>query len=316
MGLNQQQLSKHIDTILQSRRILNKIVVLCEGDIQPLQGRPSPQEYRKMEKMPDTNFYKACVPRKWSQRRPQFFNCGDRKDVINTYFGLLEQHNKAPHNSYLAPSKLFAMVDLDLQSQRIDQEYQFNDTEEIFHNLYERAKVNETNAAQHRIWVTGFIHKEAYFLQPDLQDLFDNYPTPLTFQGSSLTLDDIYLMMSNTLNSLPDLQNNFAGACSRIAFCDVLDCQDSTSLKDSWQNAFRHTDDPADKNTLIYSLLMITKAKEQWHQVLPDPGSGWTQGDNIFREQLTLEIGRFISEHSDSTDHHLSAFFRTLHQSI
>ncbi len=137
MSLNSEELHQHCQQILSQRRIKNKIVILCEGQITKNQGRPSPQSYRKMEKMPDANFYNACVPKNCNQYRPQFFNCGDRKDVINTYFNLLELHYNEINNSYLNPKKLFAIVDLDNQIQNITNkyDYQFSDTEEIFKHL-------------------------------------------------------------------------------------------------------------------------------------------------------------------------------------
>ena len=124
-----------------------------------------------MEKLPDANFYKACVPRWWKNYRPQFFNCGDRKDVIDTYFKLLELHKEFPNNSFLTPDKLFAIVDLDLQLHKINEKYPFQDTDEIFYSLYEHAGVKEKDISQNRIWVTGLIHKEAYFLLPEIQDI-------------------------------------------------------------------------------------------------------------------------------------------------
>ena len=166
MGLKPEELQQHCLQILKQRRILNKIVILCEGEIsKKIQGRPSPQSYSKMEQLPDANFYNACVPNNWKQYRPQFFNCGDRKDVIDSYFHLLELHSKDINNSYLTPEKLFAIVDLDIQIQNIANfyNYSFSDTEEIFTHLYEKARVNEQNFKEHRIWVTGLIHKEAYF---------------------------------------------------------------------------------------------------------------------------------------------------------
>ncbi len=215
MSLNKEQLKQHCLTIIKSPRIRNKIVVLCEGDISNMQARLSPSSYRQMEKMPDSNFYKACVPRWWSQYRPQFFNCGDRKDVIDSYFNLLDLNN-SHENSYLEPAKLFAIIDLDLQSQEISN-YPFSDTEEIFCNLYEGMDVNETNAANHRIWVTGLIHKEAYFLLPDLQDMvFNKLPVPMIHNHSPLLLEDIYIAMSDSISDDADLQNNFQRACSRI----------------------------------------------------------------------------------------------------
>jgi hypothetical protein len=42
---NQTQLNQHCKAIRQSRRIKNKTVVLCEGNIQAIQGRASPQSW-------------------------------------------------------------------------------------------------------------------------------------------------------------------------------------------------------------------------------------------------------------------------------
>jgi len=56
-------------TIIKSARIRNRIVVLCEGDVPNSEIR-TPSEYGKMEKMPDVNFYKACVPRWWKNYLP------------------------------------------------------------------------------------------------------------------------------------------------------------------------------------------------------------------------------------------------------
>jgi hypothetical protein len=120
MSLNPEQTKKHCEVILQSRRIKNKIVVLCEGVTPKIQGRESPQSYKAMEQMPDANFYKACVPTWWRQKLPEFFNCGDRKDVIDTYFTLLTLHKQDSTNSYLDCDRLFAIIDLDLQLQTID----------------------------------------------------------------------------------------------------------------------------------------------------------------------------------------------------
>jgi hypothetical protein len=39
MSFDAQQLEEHCQTILQSRRIQNKIVILCEGSFAPIKGR-------------------------------------------------------------------------------------------------------------------------------------------------------------------------------------------------------------------------------------------------------------------------------------
>jgi hypothetical protein len=99
--LSEAELEQHCRYILSQRRIKNKIVVLCEGVRAQGGQRLSPQLYGKMEELPDANFYNACIPYYWTQKRPQFFNCGDRADTINTYSKLLEINALEPEISFL-----------------------------------------------------------------------------------------------------------------------------------------------------------------------------------------------------------------------
>lgn len=313
MSLDLEQIRQHCKVILNSRRIFNKIVVLCEGEIKSLQGRQSPQMYRQMERMPDSNFYKASIPRWWTERLPQFFNCGDRNDVLNTYFTLLELHEEGI-DSYLNPTKLFAFVDLDIQPKKIEHSYLFSDTEEIFFNLYNKTKTNEVNACQHRVWVTGLIHKEAYFLVPGLQSVFDQFSVQAVYGGRSLLLEDIYLVMASDISSDADLQNNFQRVCARINYCAELDLTEATKLEDSWKLEFQSTEDATRKDELIFNLLTIRKAKGYWHQI--EPSSEWTRSSSTFREQLSLEIGRFYSEQVDIAQYHIPSFFKVLYQFV
>ncbi|MCP4133881.1 MAG: hypothetical protein GY754_23125 [bacterium] len=312
MSLTPDELTEHCTTILESRRIKNKIVLLCEGDIQVVKGQRSPTIYRRMETMPDSNFYKACIPTGWTALLPQFFNCGDKISVLNTYVTLLELHNKSPEKSYLSPDKLFALVDLDLQFQETTRPYDFKDTEEIFHDLYDKGKVNEANTHKHRIWVTGLIHKEAYFLHPELQDFFDNYPTPPAFNGTKLNLEGIYTAMSGAIDSDTDLADNFDRARARISYCDTLDLANTNRLKESWQREYQNASDVAQKHDLSCALLTIKKAKDYWAKIKPLPDSDWTRNDGVYREQLLLKIGKFYSQESQNSDHHIPAFFKTL----
>jgi hypothetical protein len=315
MSLSRKQLEQHCKAILQSRRILNKIVVLCEGDIPKLQGRPSPQSYGKMEEMPDSNFYKACVPQCRSKPRPEFFNCGDRKDVIDSYFTLLELHAEDSGRSYLDPNKLFAIVDLDLQVQTLNNDsYAFADTEAIFHDLYEKFKVKDKKTTLHRIWVTGLIHKEAYFLIPELQSLFDNRYTFPIDQGNSIILKEIYIDMADKMSSDLDLQNNSPRVFNRIRCCSGLDCSEIDKLQDSWKDQFQKAVHDTQKDELVFALLTIKKAKNYWHQV--QPPSDWTRPLEVFREQLSLEIGRFYSEHSNDPKYHIPFFLKTLYEFV
>lgn len=118
---------------------------------------------------------------------------------------------------------------------KINEKYPFQDTDEIFYSLYEHAGVKEKDIDRHRIWVTGLIHKEAYFLLPEIQDIFTDYPIQPYFDGIPLNLEKLYLTMSDAIDIDNDLQNNFDRAGKRIQYCPMLLCQDVSSLKNSWQ---------------------------------------------------------------------------------
>ncbi len=312
MGLKPEELLEHCQQILKQRKILNKIVILCEGEIKKNQGSPSPQTYSKMEQMPDANFYNACVPNRWRQYRPQFFNCGDRKDVIDSYFNLLELHHQDINNSYLSPEKLFAIVDLDIQIQNITNfyNYPFSDTEDIFQNIYKNAKVKEQNIKKHRIWVTGLIHKEAYFLTPELQPVFNSSLNTPIYEGNKLSLEKIYIKMADDFIHDVDLQKNLAKVSNRISDCTGLDCSGVKKLCHSWKFEFKACNDELRKNDLIYSLLTLRKAKDYWNQIQPPPD--WNSSVEAFKDQLLLEIGKFYSEHSSNPKYHISFFLETL----
>ena len=315
MSLNPEQLKEHCKMILQSRRIKNKIVVLCEGVAPKIQGRESPQSYKAMEQLPDANFYKACIPTWWKQKLPEFFNCGDRKDVLDTYFTLLTLHKQDSTNSYLECDRLFAMIDLDLQLQKIDN-YSFKDTEAIFCNLYEKSQVQKQNAAQHRIWITGLIHKEAYFLTPELQSLFDDYPHSPTYQENRVSLTNIYSDMADGISNDRDLQNNLQRAFNRVNHCSGLDCTqlDLDKFQDSWKHQFQNTTDATQKHELILALLTIKKAKDYWKQI--KSSDDWSCNERVFREQLSLEIGRFYAHQSSDVKSHIPFFFKALHELV
>ncbi|MEG4148218.1 hypothetical protein [Microcoleus sp. Pol12B5] len=313
MSLNPEQLKQHCEAILQSHRINNRIVVLCEGPISDIEGRRSPQAYKKMEEMPDANFYKACVPRWWREKLPQFFNCGDRASVINTYLKLLTLHKQDTANSYLEPDRLFAMIDLDLHLQKID-DYPFPDTEAIFCDLYEKSEVRSQNAKRHRIWITGLIHKEAYFLTPELQSIFDDYPHPPMYQDNPVEVNSIYMDMADKISSDPDLKNNLniQRALNRINHC--LNCADLNRLQDSWKTEFQNTSDETCKHQLIMALLTIKKAKDYWGEIKPPVD--WSGNDRQFRDQLSLKIGEFYSQQNSDVKYHIPFFFKTLHDFV
>jgi hypothetical protein len=317
MSFSEKELKQHCEIILKQRKVRNKIIVLCEGVIPKEQGRPSPQSYGRMDTLPDSNFYKACIPSDWRNSRPEFFNCGDCNNVANTYFTLLEMIEEDTDNQYFHPKKIFAIVDLDIQIRPI-YNYRFSNTQEIFCSLYDKIKINEANADKdqepHEILVTGLIHKEAYFLVPALQSIFDGYSIQPFYKDSKLLLEDIYLAMSQDLCLDADLKANFAIACSRISQCAGLDFSEIDKLKYSWINEFQNAIDENRKHELIFSLLTTRKAKEYWHQV--QPSDEWSRNDSVYRDQLSLEIARdFYAKQTDdeaAAKYHIPYFFKML----
>ncbi|MDD1415466.1 hypothetical protein MEN41_12730 [Dolichospermum sp. ST_con] len=314
MSFNEQELKEHCLKIIQDSRIKNKIVILYEGLIPPkVEGRRSPQLYKQMEQMPDANFYNACVPTWWKQYRPVFFNCGDRNDVLNTFFGLLDLHNTDNNQSFLSPDKIFAIVDLDIQLANIKKDYKFQNTDDIFYSIYDETKINETDLNHHRIWITGLIHKEAYFLKPDIQEVFDNQYTPI-YKENTVNLENIYLDMVNDMTNDADLQIHWSRVIKRISHLSSFDGMEIDKFQYSWQEEYQNNQNLHYKNKLINAVLMLVKSKEYWKQILPD--DNWTHSESKFREQLSLEIGKFYSKQDCIVENHIPFFFKTLYKLI
>lgn len=310
MGLSSEELERHCQQILKDRRIKNKIVVLCEGKIINVTGRLSPQAYKRIEQMPDANFYKKCVPKSWNDKpKPQFFNCGDRSGVIDSYFKLLQLSSS--NQSYLDKSKLFALVDLDIQSHKIDN-YLYSDTEQIFNNLYRHTRVIKDQVERHFIWVTGLIHKEAYFITPNMQQVFDHSILSPQYDNSPVLLKDLYFKICCEMTEDPDLESNFNRVANRINYHQDINCDSLKQLKYFWKNELTKCREVPEIRELIFNLLTIIKAKKYWHQI--KPSNHWTKEDFIFREQLSLEIGEFYSRLDwHNPKHHIPYFFNTLY---
>jgi hypothetical protein len=308
MSFTDAELEQHCRYILGERRIKNKIVILCEGGRYDASERLSVQSYGRMEELPDANFYSACVPSYWRQGRPQFFNCGDRHDTLSTYFKLLEIHDQESKLYYLSSDLLFALVDIDLHTAKIeDKEYGFADTEEIFHDLYLDLKIQIDKLPQHRIWVTGLMHKEAYFLNPALQSIFDSYEIPIEYGGNQIDLDSVYREISENLTQDQDLCQHFGKAIKRICHCKNLNLQNQQLLAESWQKLY---DLPAEiKTELIFALLAIAKSKPYWRKIMANSPARQ-------KEALSLQIARrFYAEQNgaDCNRDHLPGFFTYLY---
>jgi hypothetical protein len=321
MSLTPAALEEFCLSILQFPRIDGKIVILCEGERNKIGGtRLSPQSYSEMARMPDRSFYEACVPRWWSQQRPKFINCGDRVDVINTYFQLRQLGQASPRN-YLDPSKLFAIVDLDINHAKLDPQYPFTDTETVFQDLYHQGSVKQSQTAQHSIWVTGFIHKEAYFIAPEVETTLKQHFNPPFYKGKPLLLRDLYFDMADAAVQEADLIQNFAKVTHRVSHCQTLDCTDLACLIESWKVSFQTAQTDEVRNQLVKALLTLKKTKDKdpeqnfWGKI--QPPADWTGTSGQFREQLSKAIAReFYAQQPADSHLHLPTFFNALYQRI
>lgn len=311
MSFNEAELHRHCDRILNQRRIKNKIVILCEGGIPQDNGKPSPQSYSRMEQMPDANFYKGCVPKYWKQSLPEFVICGDRRNVLDTYSTLLQWHEQGKDMGYLKPENLFAIVDLDLQKQPID-DYYFSDTEQIFLDLYDEIRVNVQTVLQHRIWVTGLIYKEGYFMIPELQTVFDNYENVPQYDERPLQLEDFYLRMCDDIKDDIAIGNSLPIVRDRIRYCTGLDCSNTAKLKDSWQQQFQNSQlSSSEKEKLVFALLRIKQVKDYWRKI--QAPSDWSGSIETFRDQLSLQIADFYSRNYEDAKYHISFLLHNLY---
>lgn len=316
MSLNSTELEEHCQTILKSARIKNKVVILCEGTIDYLKGRRSPSSYRTMEVMPDANFYKACVPEIWKQKKPAFFNCGDRNDVINTYFKLKELHQDPSNSSRLTPDKLFAFIDLDLHVQQIEN-YAFADTEEIFNDIYQDFQLREEVISRNRILTTGLIYKEAYFLLPDLQDFFMNSPITVIghkpcYKNKLLNLSNLYQDIINNLEHDLNLQTQIEIAANRLEFCEGINCTSIQKFQESLHHQYQ-----SNWASYAYPLFLVSQVKKYWegNEDLEGlvPEEDYPGEVQQWREDLSLTIGREVYAKSSDPKHHIPALLREIY---
>ncbi len=318
----------HLTAILSSARIRGKLVVLCEGPRvaqRDVDRAPSPQTYRRQERLPDSSFYRRCIPHSWRDGLPRFFNCGDRGTVLRTYQALIERHRADPASSYLSPEKLYALVDLDVQTQPTPAGYPFPDTESIHRDLYRAGRATKDIDSRHHIWVTALIHKEAYFvLPPACRCVFDRpsaeQPSAPLLNSAPLTLagfcaQAVARIQPGCDESDQDLASHFATCSSRLeTFGAALNLntddhnQLAVGLQAAHDSANYHDDSCAD---LIAALFSVTKAKPIWRQIRPPKDANGGLSDADYRDQLALVIATEISKLEDS-DHPLARFFSYL----
>ena len=305
-----------VTAILRTPAIRNRIVVLCEGDRLPVDGNhaPSPQMYSRLENTPDSSFYQQCVPRRWCGRRlPRFFNCGGRSDVIHAFEALRKAHRADPAGSYLDPDKLYAIVDVDLQPADMPAGHRhlWPTTEHVHAALYHDGALKPDTDARHRIWVTALVHKEAFFVVPEVSAAFED-DAPF-FRGSGLDLRALHVAVAERLVQDLDFDQRLPLVRSRLlrfAAGRQLPCESGSALGASWKALATQATDH-EYRALVRALLAVAKVKPLWSELVPDPRHGPTIPAESFREGLALKVARFIAELAPD-DHPLASFFAWL----
>lgn len=309
MNLTADELDNHVKNIMGVRSIKNKAVILCEGGISEVKNfRKNPSKYRSLEKFPDANFYKACLPtsmKRYPVSTPVFFNCGDRGNVIKAYVKLKELHAENRNDSYLDINKLFVIIDLDIQKITIDN-YKFENTEDIFNDLYNELEINSNKIDSHTIFTTGLIHKEAYFLLPYLESIFDrDYHL---YRNEKLDFNKIYSDIIEEMTEDRDLEQHFDIACNRIGFSE-LNCSNINELKESFREKFNCNLD----EKLIKTLFLIRKVKPYWENIHTIESKIKEHLSKKEIERLSLNIASFYSKQDDDS-FHLTAILKSIYR--
>lgn len=111
-----------------------------------------------------------------------------------------------------------------------------------------------------------------------------------------------------------DLQIHWSRVIKRISPLSSFDGMEIDKFQYSWQEEYQNNQNLHYKNKLINAVLMLVKSKEYWKQILPD--DNWTHSESKFREQLSLEIGKFYSKQDCIVENHIPFFFKTLYKLI
>lgn len=282
------------------RAIKNRIVILCEGDRNYLKVK-TPQQYGRLDEYQDAAFWKETIPKWWRERKPVFIPCGGRSQVLIIREILLDLHYEDESNSYLCPEKLFVLVDLDLQRAFINSDLDY-DTEKLYFDLYQDGSLNPQAIDKHKTIVTGFIHKEAYFLEPDLQALFDDSQYKISYKNQQLSLNDIYQDMLLKIESDRDLETYLNTAIAKIKNILSNTPSNCSELKDELSQLYNDPQISANnKRQVIEAILTIVKSKPFWEKEitiesqrnLPEE---YLLDPDDYRDNLMRDLAKFYAD--------------------
>jgi len=230
--------------------------------------------------------------------------------VIKVFHQLIDFHHGDPTDSYLSVDKLFALVDLDLGRQPVHK-YVFPDIESIYKDIY-HSDPEKLNLAGHQIYTTGLIHKEAYFILPELEkgvfnEFIEKFPK-LQHSSQLFDLKTIYQKLINSIGDDPRIRENFGIVKQRIQRYlspeELIDL-DPRKLQVILEQRFeactnQHSlDSEEGRSLLIKAVLVITKVKDlAWNQITD--GDDYPLDAKVIRDQLTLNIAEYFSRNHES----------------
>ncbi len=171
-------------------------------------------------------------------------------------------------------------------------------------DLYDGLKIDHATKDKHVIFVTGLIHKEAYFLLPELQVLFDGYKNPVLYENEKIDLHTLYDKVISESAADQDLNSNPDIILNRLSFLNP-NASSVPDLCSSIKSEYR--------NRIEFSkiIFLFRKAKPYWGNIHTD--STVSLSTERFREQLSLEIAKFYSKENNN-DFHLTAIFKSIYK--
>jgi hypothetical protein len=314
---NKDFLEKYCDEfIIKESGINRKIIVLCEGGsdklLKDLVENPPLGLGDNFLEYQDASFYQRSVPTWWRDTQKDdiiFHVCGNQSNVITAYFYIIKKYQEK-NDKRLDVNKVYAFVDIDFEKDKLSDinkkhpeiSIGFSSLEYIYHDLYVNGNVNHDVSKKHKIWVTGLIHKEAYFFIPPLK----------TILPSEISLEEKYFDILNEIENIKDF--SIDKAKRRIAYHELSEKFKSVQeFKQLWQENFNNPEiTEIEKEQLIYALLTVAKPKATWIKIIPH-ATAKNKEIETYRNQLSHKIAlEFYSKQPRESPHHIPSFFNAL----
>ncbi|MCK4493083.1 MAG: hypothetical protein KAU26_03450 [Methylococcales bacterium] len=328
MSFSNSELETYCDEIILKRAAIDRsCIVLCEGfsdDLKTIiKSPPATLKNNFSSQFQDASFYQRSLPKWWRKTgnpEPIFYVCGKQKTVIKAYFYLRNKYQEK-NDKRLDSNKIYALIDIDTQKHTLPktEKYPFCSLEAIYADLYNNGIVNLKTAKNHKIWVTGLLHKEAYYLVPELEGLFKSHQPKAIFNNQDINnLNPLYQKIAQSIsrdkNFYTLIKENFPLIKERIKY--NLPLYESESVDDfqkTWLENFSNPNVTTnEKINLINILLIMAKSKTTWENI-KSSNENKSSEHKKYRNQLSFKIAlEFYAKQPQNSQHHLPSFFNAL----